>query len=101
LVWRRNAHLKSLFRDRREPGAAGSITDRTLEPHALRLERLPLPGQVAKDARLGDSVSPPRNDARRHQNETEQQECHDGPPGETSPPYSSLCHAGFFLKARK
>jgi hypothetical protein len=63
-------HLETLFRDRREPPEAGGVSDLAVELHALRLERLSPPIQIAKRARLVDAVRPPSNDARGHEDET-------------------------------
>ena len=67
-------HLETLFRDRREPPEAGGVSDLAVELHALRLERLSPPIQIAKRARLVDAVRPPCNDARSDQYETEESE---------------------------
>jgi len=63
-------HVQSLLGDRSQTLAAGRIPDLANELHALRVERLSPPVEVAKRARLVDSIGSPSNDARGYEDET-------------------------------
>jgi len=73
-------HVQSLLGDRPKTRSARRIANLRLEFETLRLERRASSIEIAQSSRLADTVRSSSYDARSHQDETEQHECHHRPP---------------------
>jgi len=67
-------HVQLLLGNRCQSRSARCLANLPVQLHALGLERLTSPVQVTQGARLVDAVGPASNDARRHENETKENE---------------------------
>jgi hypothetical protein len=67
-------HLEALFHDGLESAAARRVPNRALELHLSSYERLAPALKVPEHARAREPMAPPPDDARGHQDETNEQQ---------------------------
>src|SRR3954468_6836322 len=86
-----DVHVQSLLGDRLQPRAAGRIANRRFEANALGDKSVTRALHVSNSVLLVDAIDSPCYDARRDQDETNQESGDEGPPAPAR--YSSLRHA--------
>src|SRR5476649_1824774 len=91
-------HVQTLLGDRLQTRAARRVADLAFQANTVRIERIARSLQVANLALLLKAFDSPSNDARRHQDETNEQHGDQRTPARG---YRALCHArSLALRAR-